>query len=67
MKTKVEILREYPVGRRTYRVGEVIEVPADVADRMTKTRPPYAKRAAEPKAEAPKAEAPAKGKDAGAK
>lgn len=61
MKTKVEILREYPVGRRTYRVGEVIEVPADVADRMTKTRPPYAKRVAEPKPE------PAKKQDAGGK
>lgn len=41
---KVEILREYPVGRRTYRVGEVIEVSADLADRMAKAKPPYAKR-----------------------
>lgn len=42
---RVEILRDYPVGRRTYRVGEVIEVEAKTFGRLSKTRPPYMRRA----------------------
>lgn len=48
---KVKVLREYPVGHRTYRKGEVIEVSEDLAKRMEQTRPPYAERVKEPKAD----------------
>lgn len=59
-KVKVEVLRDYPVGRVTYRPGRVIEVEPKVADALAKTRPPFARRLKEPKA--PK---PAPKKDAG--
>lgn len=59
-KVKVEVLRDYPVGRVTYRPGRVIELDAKRAEALAKTRPPFVRILTEPKA--PK---PAPKKDAG--
>lgn len=41
---QVKILRDYPVGRRVYRVGETIEMDAKTADALAKTSPPFVER-----------------------